>query len=142
MEPSFAAEHTASLVVKKFKLKWKMGFNASYNFATGRPYYNLVYSSANDKYEIRDLGKTIAYNNLGFGINYLPKLGKTNSKQFAVWVLSVSNVLGSRQVYGYNYATMSDRKEAILPPSKRFVYLGYFLSIGTDRTDDAINNNL
>ena len=142
MEPSFAAKHTASLVVKKFKLKWKMGFNASYNFATGRPYYNLVYSPASDKYEIRDMGRTISYNNLGFGINYLPNLGKANSKKFAVWVLSISNVLGSRQVFGYNYATMSDRKEPILPPSKRFVFLGYFLSIGTDRTDDAINNNL
>lgn len=142
MEPSFAARHTASIVAKKFVMKWKMGFNASYNFATGRPYYNLVYSPGTGKYEIQDRGRTIAYNNLGFGLNYLPKLGKPNSKQFAVWVLSVSNVLGSRQVYGYNYGTLSNRKEAILPPSKRFVYIGYFLSIGTDRTDDAINNNL
>ncbi len=142
MEPSFAAKHTASLVMKKFVMKWKIGFNASYNYTTGRPYYNLVYSPANDKYEIKDLGRTTAYNNLSFGLNYLPKLGKPGSKKFAVWVLSVSNVLGSRQVYGYNYATLSDRKEAILPPSRRFVYIGYFLSIGTDRTEDAINNNL
>ena len=39
--PSFAATHTASLVTKKFVTKWKTGFNMSYNFATGRPYYNL-----------------------------------------------------------------------------------------------------
>ncbi len=142
IEPSFAAKHTASLVMKKFVLKWKTGFNASYNFSTGRPYYNIVYSSATNAYELKDLGRTISYNNLGFGMNYLPKLGDPKSKKFAVWVLSISNVLGSRQVYGYNYATLSSRKEAILPPSRRFVYVGYFLSIGTDRTDDAINNNL
>jgi len=33
-------------------------------------------------------------------------------------------------------------KEAVTPPGKRFVFIGYFLSFGTDRTQDDINNNL
>ncbi len=141
MQPSFAATHTASLVMKKFVVKWKTGFNASYTFATGRPYYQIRKDASQNNY-IYDKGRTINYNGLGFSLNYLPNLGKTKAKAFTVLVLSVSNVLGQKQIYGYNYAAVADRKLPILPPSKRFVYIGCFISIGIDRTQDAINNNL
>jgi hypothetical protein len=142
MTPNFAAKHTASLVVKKFVLPLRTGFNASYSFATGRPFYNLKYDNGEGKYIVADAGKTISYNNLGFSVNYLPNLGKKDKKAFIVWVLSVSNVLGQKQVFNYSYGTVTDNKQAIGPTSKRFVYIGCFLSFGTDRTQDAINNNL
>ncbi len=142
MTPNFAAKHTASLVMKKFVLPWKTGFNASYNFASGRPYYNLKYDNNQNKYIVADEGKTINYNSLSFSLNYLPNLGNTKKKTFSVWVLSLTNVLGQTQVYGYNYATIANRKEAITATSKRFLYIGCFLSFGIDRTQDAINNNL
>ena len=142
MEPNFVAKHTASLVVKKFVMPWKTGFNASYNFATGRPYYLIRYDNALGENVIQDGGRTINYNNLGFSLNYLPNLGKKNKKTFVVYVLSVSNVLGQKQVFNYNYASMSNRKEAIGPTSRRFVFIGAFFSFGVDRTQDAINNNL
>ena len=142
MAPSFAAKHTASLVVKKFSLPLKTGFNASYTFATGRPWYQLKYDQAQGKYNVADAGRTIAYNNLGFSVNYLPNLGKQNKKAFIVWVLSVSNVLGQTQVFNYSYGTVTDNKQPIGPTSKRFVYIGCFISFGVDRTQDAINNNL
>ncbi len=140
--PSFAANHTAALVVKKFVLPWKTGFNLSYNFATGRPYYHLAYDNAQSKYIITDAGKTINYNSMSFSVNYLPNLGKTNPKTFVVWVLGINNVLGQNQVFSYNYNNSGTRKEAVTPPSKRFIFLGCFLSFGIDRTQDAINNNL
>ncbi len=142
MAPNFAAKHTASLVVKKFVLPWKTGFNASYNFASGRPYYNLRYDNNQGKYLVADAGKTINYNNLGFSLNYLPNLGKTGKKVFIVWVLSVSNVLGQTQVFNYNYGSVNNLKQPIGPTSKRFAFIGCFLSFGVDRTQDAINNNL
>lgn len=142
IQPSFAATHTASLVLKKFVLPWKTGFNASYSFASGRPYYNLKYDNTSGKYNIADEGKTINYNTLGFSLNYLPNLGKTNKKSFIVWVLSVTNVLGQKQVFGYNYSSVNDRKVAVTPASTRFLYIGCFMSFGIDRTQDAINNNL
>ena len=89
-----------------------------------------------------DRGTTINYNSCSFSINYLPTIGKKATKNFAVWVLGINNVLGQRQVYTYNYSTDGNRKEAVTPPSKRFVFIGCFLSFGTDRTQDAINNNL
>ncbi len=42
----------------------------------------------------------------------------------------------------YNYNNDGSRKEAVTPPSKRFVFIGCFLSFGTDRSQEAINNNL
>lgn len=140
--PSFAASHTASLVVKKFVLPWKTGFNLSYSFATGRPYYRIAYDNVQAKYLITDAGTTINYNSMSFSVNYLPGIGKKNPKAFTVWVLGVNNVLGQNQVFSYNYNNDGSRKEAVTPPSKRFIFLGCFISFGIDRTQDAINNNL
>ena len=142
IQPSFAASHTAAFVFKRFVLPWKTGFNFSYNFATGRPYYNIAYNNAQGKYIIADQGKTINYNSMSFSINYLPNLGKKDAKAFAVWVLGINNVLGQNQIYSYNYSNNGSRKEAVTPPSRRFVFIGCFLSFGIDRTQDAINNNL
>lgn len=140
--PSFAANHTAAVVIKKFVLPWKTGFNLSYNFATGRPYYRIAYDNTQSKYVISDAGKTINYNSMSFSVNYLPSLGKKNPKSFVVWVLGINNVLGQNQVFNYNYNNDGSRKEAVTPPSKRFIFLGCFISFGIDRTQDAINNNL
>ncbi|MBC7424464.1 MAG: TonB-dependent receptor [Ferruginibacter sp.] len=141
IQPSFAATHTASFVFKRFVLPLKTQFNLSYNFATGRPYYRIA-KDAQGKYAITDEGKTIPYNSMSFSVNYLPKIGRKDTKTFIVWVLGVTNVLGQNQVYTYNYNYNGTRKEAVTPPSKRFVFIGCFLSFGIDRTQDAINNNL
>ena len=142
LTPNFAATHTASLVMKRFYTSIKTGFNFTYSYATGRPYYNLMYSNSGNKYNIADQGKTKDYNNLGFSMNYVPSVGKANAKTFWVFVASVTNVLGSNQVYGYNYSYNGLNKQPILPPAKRFYFIGVFLSWGVDRTQDAINGNL
>ncbi len=136
MQPTFAADHTASLVLKRFVNKINTGFNFTYSYATGRPYYNLMYNGT--KYDIADQGKTLDYHNLGFSMNYMTSLGKT----FAVVVASMTNVLNSNQVFGYTYSHDGARKEAITPPASQFFFLGIFLSWGVDRRQDAINNNL
>jgi hypothetical protein len=138
LQPGFAANHTASLVVKRFFQKLNTGFNFTYSFATGRPYYDIVYNNSNAKYIIADQGKTIDYNNLGFSMNYLTRI----KKAFAVVVASVTNVLGNNLVYGYNYSHNGLYKQAINPPAPRFFFIGLFLSWGVDRRQDAINNNL
>ena len=139
--PSFAAKHTASLVVKKFVMPVKMQFNASYTFASGRPYYDLMEDSEG-KIRMYDQGITRDFNSLSLSLNYLPTIGRKDAKSFTVIVLSLTNVLGANNVYGYNYSTNGKNKVAILPPAKRFLYLGCFISLGIDRTEDAINNKL
>jgi vitamin B12 transporter len=140
--PSFATKHTAAFVIKKFVLPWKTQFNLSYNFATGRPYYRIAYDNAQSKNVFTDMGTTINYNSCSFSVNYLPSIGKKGTNNFAVWVLGINNVFGQNQIYTYNYSSDGSRKEAVTPPSKRFVFIGCFLSFGTDRTQEAINNNL
>ncbi|HEY0680318.1 MAG TPA: carboxypeptidase-like regulatory domain-containing protein [Chitinophagaceae bacterium] len=140
--PNFASKHTASLVLKKFVTKMKTQFNGSYTFATGRPYYNIRYSQSENKYKIADQGRTIPYNSLSFSVNYLPDIGKTDAKRFTVFVFSVTNVLNSKQVFGYNYSYNGLVKEAVVPPARQFFFIGCFLSFGVDRSQDVINSNL
>lgn len=142
LQPDFAANHTASLVVKRFVIDWKTGFNFTYSYATGRPYYNFMYNGGNNKYSIADQGKTKYFHNLGFSMNYVPSIGKTKPKVFWVLVASITNVLGADQVYGYNYSQNGSNKVPVTPPAKRFFFIGAFFSWGVDRTQDAINNNL
>ncbi|MBS1745304.1 MAG: TonB-dependent receptor [Bacteroidetes bacterium] len=142
LAPNFAAKHTASVVVKHFITKWKAGVNATYTFATGRPYYNFMFDNTQGKFVISDQGQTKDYNSLNFSVEYLPSLGKKDAKTFIVLFASMSNVLGQKQVYGYNYSFNGLNKEPILPTAPRFYFIGCFLSWGIDRSQDAINNNL
>ncbi|KMQ71430.1 TonB-dependent receptor [Chryseobacterium koreense] len=140
LTPSFAAKHTLSIVAKKFVTDWKTGFNLSYTYASGRPYYDIV--SQNGTNILRQEGTVKDYSGLNFSLNYLPNLGKKDSKAFTVFVLSVSNILGNKNIYGYQFSNDGLRSSAVLPPVNTFVFVGAFISFGVDKTNDAINNNL
>jgi vitamin B12 transporter len=139
--PSFAATHTASIVMKRFFTKIRSGVNLTYSFATGRPYYNFVLDSVN-KYRLAENGKTRDYNSLNFSAEYVPSFANPKAKTFVVLFASVSNVLGYNAVYGYNFSYSGQYRQAITPPANRFYFIGCFLSWGVDRSQDAINNNL
>ncbi|MET3034608.1 TonB-dependent receptor [Chryseobacterium sp. NRRL B-14859] len=144
LKPSFAAEHTLSAVVKRFIPEWKMGVNLSYTYAKGRPYYDIATTVENGTSVnyTRNEGRLKDYNALNFSINYLPNLGKKDAKAFTVFVLSISNILGSKNIYGYNFSVDGSRSSAVVPPVNTFVFVGAFISFGVDKTQDAINNNL
>jgi hypothetical protein len=139
--PNFAATHTASLVTKKFFTKIKSGFNLTYSYATGRPYYNFMLTNG-PKFELAEQGKTKSYQSLNFSAEYVPSVGNTKAKTFVVLFASMSNVLGYNAVYGYNFSYSGQYKQPITPPANRFYFIGCFLSWGVDRSQDAINNNL
>ncbi len=142
LQPDFAANHTVSVVTKRFFMDIKTGFNFTYTYASGRPYYYFQYNGPNNKYTIGDQGKTKDYHSLGFSLNYVPTVGNPNAKSFWVLVASVTNVLGYNAVYGYRYSYDGMNKAPVIPPAKRFYFIGVFFSWGVDRTQDAINNNL
>lgn len=139
--PSFAARHTLSVVAKKFVTEWKTGFNLSYTYNSGRPYYNFQ-TDNNGNYFLSTQGKLKDYNALNFSMNYLPNLGKKDAKSFMVLVLSVNNILGQKNIYGYNFSNDGLRSKPVLPSTDTFVFIGAFINFGIDRTQDAINNNL
>lgn len=146
LKPNFASEHTLSAVAKRFIPKWKTGVNLSYTYAKGRPYYDIAAQdiNGNSAYYVRHEGRLKDYNALNLSFNYLPNLGKKDAKAFTIFVLSISNVLGSKNVYGYNFSASDDgaRRSAVVPPVNTFIFIGAFISFGVDKTQDAINNNL
>jgi vitamin B12 transporter len=139
LQPTFAARNNGSLVLKKFVTKIMTGFNVSYTFSEGRPYYNPNKPTSDFLSD-----RTKPFHTIGFSCNWLPKLPFKNT--FGVVVLSVNNVLGFNQQFGYNYSTImhngSYRSAEVTPASKRFFFLGFFLNFGVDNTQDIINNNL
>ncbi|HSH66046.1 MAG TPA: TonB-dependent receptor, partial [Bacteroidia bacterium] len=128
--PPFAATHTASLVFKKFFDKLNLSTGFTYSYATGRPYYNPTNPDFMSD-------RTMDYNSLGINAAYLRQIKKC----FAVLAVSVTNALGSSQIYGYRYSMDMQRRSAIGPPAKRFFFIGLFLSFGQDRSKEVINNN-
>ena len=120
-------------MAKKFVTDWKTGFNMSYTYNHGRPWYNFV---TGEKGLIKD------FNTLNFSVNYLPTLGKKDAKSFPVIVLSVNNILNQKNIYGYNFSQDGSRMSPNLPMNNTFVFIGCFISFGIDKTEDAINNNL
>ncbi len=140
--PDFATTHTLSVVMKRFITNIKTGFNLTYSWATGRPYYNFQVDNNSGKFYPADQGTTKDYSALNFSMEWVPSIGKTNPKSFVVWFASISNILGYSPVYGYNYSFSGQFKQPIEPPASRFYFVGCFISWGVDRTQDAINNNL
>lgn len=140
LRPNFASEHTISAVAKRFFPELKFGTNLSYTYAKGRPFYDIV--SQNGENIIRNEGRLKDFSSLNFSFNYLPNLGKKDAKSFVVLVLSISNILGNKNIYGYNFSRNGMQSSAVVPPVNTFVFVGAFISFGVDRTQDAINNNL
>jgi hypothetical protein len=136
VQPSFASKHTISVVLKKFVSDISTNFGLTYAFATGRPYFNP--NLPPDRFMSEH---TIDYHSMSATINYLTPLLKTNSVIF----LYITNVLGSKQIFGYHFSDQKNSQgiyssAAIIPPAKRFIMLGIFMSIGVDRRQDIINN--
>ena len=140
VQPDFVANHVASLVLKKFWTKYMFGINGTYTYSSGRPYINR--NETNVSNFMQD--KTMAYHNVSISANYI----KTIRKAFTVFVLSINNPFGFKQVYGYNYATKDLNnngnfyRREITPTARQFLFLGMFMSFGIDRTQEAIDNNL
>jgi hypothetical protein len=128
--PTFASTHNASVVIKKWFPKIMTSVGMSYNYSSGRPYYN-----PNNPVYLGD--KTFDYHSLNLNASYLCNIHGA----FTVFVISVTNVPGFKQVYGYRYSYDGLRREEIVPAAKRSFFIGMFMSFGTDRSKDVINNN-
>lgn len=117
--PTFATPHTFSVVLKHWVQQITTYFGLTYSFATGRPYYN-----PNNQEFLGD--KTKSYNNLSLNCSYITNV----FNNFTVVFFSIDNIIGFNNVYGYNYSTDGAIREAVLPTSKRSVFLGMFISLG------------
>jgi hypothetical protein len=117
--PTFATPHTFSAVIKRWISAITTSFGLTYTFATGRPYYN-----PNNPEYLGD--KTKNFNNLSINFSYLT----TIFNNFTVIFFSVDNLIGFKNIYGYNYSTDGTVRRPVLPPATRAFFLGMFISIG------------
>ncbi|MET2985021.1 TonB-dependent receptor [Aureibaculum conchae] len=129
--PSFANKHNASLVTKYWINDWRSQVGATYTFASGRPYNNPNSTNFMD-------GKTKTYNNFSMNWSYL-------ISQQKILFVSVSNILGIKNTYGYNYANTPDvngmfQRQAIIPSADRFFFVGFFWTISDDKTKNQLDN--
>jgi hypothetical protein len=58
---------------------------------------------------------------------------------------SISNVLGTQNIYGYEYANTADannvfQRKAIIPTADRFFFVGFFWTISDNKKDNQLNN--
>jgi hypothetical protein len=129
--PSFVADHSLSIVTKYWINDWKSQIGFTNSYSSGRPYNNPNETKFMN-------GKTKSYNSLSFNWAYL-------LSQQKILYFSVSNVLGSQNVFGYEYANNPDntgfynRKE-IVPTADRFFFVGFFWTISNDKKDNQLRN--
>ncbi len=122
--PTFAAAHNASVVYKQWFPKWNMAFGATYAFQSPRPYHDPNRPGFN-------AGRTPAYHDLSINASYLTNIGG----HFTILYVSATNLPGVRQVYGYQFGAEPDAdglfpSQAIVPPAKRFLFVGLFITFG------------
>ncbi|KAA2238734.1 TonB-dependent receptor [Chitinophaga agrisoli] len=144
LQPYYATPHTASVAVKRYFENINLNVNLVYNFATGRPYYDIRSPQGNEHTQVFDHGTTRAYHNINLSGAYLFNLfkGKWKHPGFGGIGFGVNNILGTRQIFNYQYSYNGMNKIPVIPTAARSFYLGVFMSFGIDRTEDFINDNL
>ena len=65
--------------------------------------------------------------------------------QQKILYFSATNILGFKNVFGYNYATTPNangafNRQAIIPSSDRFLFIGFFWTISEDKKKNQLDN--
>jgi len=129
--PNFVANHSLSIVTKYFITDWKSQIGFTNSYSSGRPY--------NDPNQTQFMnGKTKSYNSLSFNWAYLLTTQK-------ILYFSVSNVLGTQNVFGYDYAKLPDpngvyNRQAVVPTADRFFFVGFFWTISDNKNENQLKN--
>ncbi|WP_047790143.1 TonB-dependent receptor [Tenacibaculum mesophilum] len=129
--PNFASKHNLSVVAKHWIADWKSQVGMSYNFASGRSYTNPNKSGFLNQ-------KTKNYNSVSLNWAYL-------ISQQKILYFSVNNVLGTQNVFGYNYKNTPNpagtfNRQAIIPSADSFFFVGFFWTISDNKKDNQLNN--
>jgi len=129
--PNFASTHNFSLVAKHWVESLKSQIGLAYIYASGRPFTN-----PNTNQFLSE--KTKSFHNLSLNWAYLIDPQK-------ILFFSVNNVLGFRNINGYQYANapgpdgIFDRR-ALRPAADQFFFVGFFWTISDDKKSNQLNN--
>lgn len=129
--PYFAQKHNFSAVAKYWIADWKSQVGMSYQFASGRPYTDPNVDGFLQQ-------KTTSYNNLSINWAYLVSQQK-------ILYFSINNVLGIKNVNGYQYADAPNldgvfERRTLQPGTDQFFFVGFFWTISADKTTNNLDN--
>lgn len=129
-QPSYANAHNLSVVGKYWISAWRSGVGFSYGFASGRPYTNPNKAGFLNE-------KTKPYNSLSINWSYL-------ISQQKILYASVNNVLGFKNINGYQYANAPDlngnfNRRALEPAADQFFFVGFFWTISEDKKSNQLD---
>lgn len=130
-QPNFANKHNLSVVAKYWINSWKSQVGLTYAFASGRTYTNPNLDGFLNS-------KTKSFNNLSLNWAYLLSPQK-------ILYFSVNNVLGVKNINGYQYARTPDvnnnfARRALKPAADQFFFVGFFWTISENGTDNQLDN--
>ena len=129
--PSYIAKHNFSIVGKYWINSLRSQLGVTHTFNSGRPYDNPNQAAFMGEH-------TKCYNNLSLSWAWLMSPQK-------ILYFSVSNITGSNNIFGYTYANNQGidgqyARQAITQPASRFFFVGFFWTIGTDKSKNQLNN--
>lgn len=123
--PDFIADHNLSLVTKYWFQKLNCMVSGTFSYASGKPYYN----PANSVF----MGdKTPDYQNVALQVSHLRSFGKW----FAVFYVSVDNVLNRKNIFGYRYSSDGQSRYPVEPALYRTIFAGVNISLSKFDKDE------
>ena len=130
-QPNFATTHNLSVVGKYWVEDWKSQIGLAYTFSSGRPFTN-----PNTNKFLSE--RTKSFNSLSVNWAYL-------LDQQKILYFSVNNVLGFKNINGYQYADAADMngnfsRRALTPAADQFFFVGFFWTISEDGKDNQLDN--
>ncbi len=130
-QPNYASKHNLSIVGKYWIEDWKSQVGLSYGFSSGRTYTD----PNTDKFLSE---RTKPFNSLSINWAYLLSPQK-------ILYFSVNNVLGFKNINGYQYANTPDlngqfNRRALTPAADQFFFVGFFWTISEDGADNQLDN--
>jgi len=131
VQPSFAPEHNFSVVAKYWIEVLKSQVGASFAANSG-----YTYDDPNLHGQMES--KSPNYASLSINWSYLVR-------QNLIIHLACNNILGRENIFGYNYSSQPDSEGQFssLPigqPADRFVFVGIFWTLSSDKQANQLNN--
>ena len=123
--PDYVSTHNLNVIAKYMFEKIQTNFSASYNYSSGRPFYN----PASPEF-LSD--KTTAYQNFAITFSHL----RTFKKVFAVFYLSIDNAFNRKNILGYRYSNNGVDRFPVIPPMYRSFFIGMNLSFSKFNQDE------
>ncbi len=123
--PDYVSPHNLNIITKYFIDAIQTNISISYNYASGRPYYNPSATTFLSN-------KAPDYHNLALSLSYLA----TIKKMFTVFYLSIDNITNHHNVLGYRYSNDGAFRYPILPPVYRSIFFGINISLTKFNKDE------